>query len=45
MRQQTIIWTNDGKLIDAYMRHLTSVSEIILTWYYFTSPLLGLQKE
>ena len=25
-RRQAIIWTNDGKLTDAYMRHLASMS-------------------
>ena len=25
-RQQAIIWTNDGKFIDAYMGHLASMS-------------------
>ena len=25
-RQQAIIWTNDGKIIDAYMHHWASMS-------------------
>ena len=29
-RQQAIIWTNNGKFIDAYMRHLASMNQIIL---------------
>ena len=28
--QQAIIWTNDGKSTDAYMRHLASMSWLVI---------------
>ena len=38
IRRQAIIWTNDGKITDAYMRHSASMSSLIAAeWRIYAS--------